>query len=1060
MNAVIYGFSLADLNYIEELRRLTKIILLLCLTCSSALAQFTTEGTDFWFGFMENDLSPQRPIFLEVYVSAKENATIRLANVTGSFIVNQVVPSNSTIRIDVPINFMHDTEGLTNLGLNLTSDVDVSVYALNKGAFTADAAVILPTKVLGKEYYVMAHRELGSDAAPSARGSTALIVATEDNTEIAVTPSVQTDTGWPAGETRNITLNRGQAYQLKSESLDLTGTYIEVVDNGNSECANIAVYGGNRFTNVGGCGGNRDHLFEQMFPVSTWGKEFLWVTYETRSGGDHFKVTASEDNTEVAISGLTTIRLDAGETETVKGLTGPRRITASKPVQVAQLSRSTECDLNPNSDPFMIMLSPLEQRITQTTFDAFQVVEIDQYYINLITLEGQFTDVELDGVNIASEFTTSAGASFAKVQISQGTHTLVAPQGVIAYVYGYGRSESFGYSAGVSLENLSLRIIGEDPYILDNIISSVGCKNAPIAFTAQFDLEPGQVALYNTFDWNFGDGSTGTGQDTVHVYTEPGEYEITLVASDGNNTCGGNSEVITGTVTIVDVVVDEMGIEGAPSVCPDVSGVQYSISGDPGNTYEWTVSGGAIAGDAAGDQILVDWGAANNDAFVRVVPKNALGCPGDTLTLPVLINKRLEPLLPRGNAEVCFTDLGNVVYNTPATNGSDYEWFIEGGTILSGTNTNEITVAWDGVGSGRVWYREFNPNISDCEGFSPNLDVIIYGPIASVPTIRDVLCNGGNSGEISLALSGSKPGNYTVNWDNGMVGTDISGLVAGTYEATIQDALGCVLVETYTVGEPTLLEVSNSAIQDVRCFEESNGIITVDVTGGTPDGGGEYSYRWTGNGVDRTTREGMITGLPTGNYNVVVTDANGCTTTTDFFVDQPPLLEPDLATLINETICPDASDGTAYIEAKGGTPDYQFFWSNNPGTDQQQGENFAQGTYTLRIVDANGCETSLDIEVTERFPKIFLPTAFSPNGDGHNDVFQAVADCDLNFSMQVYNEWGSITYATTDIRSGWDGTVDGEPAPNGKYSYIVFYSGSLNGVSFEETQRGTLRLLR
>lgn len=1038
------------------------------LWAGQANAQFTTEGTDFWFGFMENQEAGPWPVTIEVYISAREEANITITNTSGSFNESRTISANSSVLIPVPITQMNVTEGVGNRALNVTSDVDVSVYALNKRQFSADAAVILPTKVLGNEYYVMAHRQQFADGTGSERGSEMLVVAVEDNTQIDVTPSVQTDTGLPAGVTQRITLNRGQVYFLQSENADLTGTKVEVVDNGNV-CANVAVFGGNIFTNVAdnlSCTfglGNHDHLYEQMFPVSTWGKEFVWVPYETRQGGDFFKVTAAEDGTEVNISGITgVVNLDAGETHTIKALNGVRRISSNNPIQVAQLSRSNLCDgLGIPGDPFMIMLSPLEQRVRQATFDAFNTSVISQYYLTLITETGGNVGVTLDGNDISSEFSAGGGASYASIRIDQGTHTVVAPEGVIAYVYGYGANESFGYSAGVNLENLNLKIVGEDPIIQQDIISKEGCIDQPISFTAQLDETPGQPPIYTDFEWDFGDGNTGTGQDTVHIYDQPGTYEITLVASDGNGGgCGSNSETIRGLVTIVDVTYDDPGIVGAVSVCPDVFGVEYSISGPAGNTYTWEVGGGTIDGDGTGETIAVDWGAANDNAFVRVIPHNYLGCPGDPITLDVKINKRLEPLIPQGSAEVCFTDLSLVNYTTPFTTGSEYEWFIEGGTITSGQNTNEVTVDWGDQGNGRIWYREFNPAITDCEGFSPQLDVIVYGPITATESISDVLCNAGSDGTISLNISGGKPGAYTVRWDNTRTGADISGLAAGTYTATIADELGCEIQQTYTVGEPTPLAIVSSTVMDVRCFQESNGMLMVEIDGGTPDSGGNYSYTWTGAGVNRTTSIPEVDGLPTGNYNLLVTDANNCTIEMDFFVDEPPLLEADLSTLINEPICPNASNGTAYMEAKGGTPDYQFFWSNDPSTDSQEGMNFSQGTYTLRIVDANGCEVTQDIEVTERFPRIYLPNAFSPNGDTENEVFKAVTDCDLNFSMQIFNEWGAITFATTDINEGWDGKVEGKEAPIGKYSYIVFYSGSINGVSFEETLRGTLRLLR
>jgi len=1048
------------------LRKLTTLLAAFVLFASQANAQLTTEGTDFWFGFMEAAQANVWPVSLEVYISTSEEANITLSNTSGSFVETRTIPANSATLIGVPISNMNVTEGVGNLALHVVSDVNVSVYALNKRQFSADAAVILPTKVLGNEYYVMAHRQDDIDATTAARGSELLIVAVEDNTTIEVTPSVVTDSGLPAGVTETVNLSQGEVYFLQSEFSDLTGTKVEVIDNG-SVCGNVAVFGGNIFTNVAESGvcqdlGNHDHLYEQMFPVSTWGKEFVWVPYETRVGGDWMKVTASEDGTVVQVSGLgANISLDAGETRQIKALEGVRRITSNNPVQIAQISRSNGCDGDQvPGDPFMIMLSPLEQRIRKATFNAFNVQVISQYYLTLITESGGGVGVMLDGVDISAEFQNAPGASYASILINQGTHTIEAPAGVIAYVYGFGSNESFGYSAGVSLENLNIKIVGEDPIIQGDVISKEGCIDQPISFTADFEETPGQDPIYTQFDWNFGDGSTGTGRDTVHIYTEPGTYDITLIASDGGTSCGSNSETISGKVTIVDVETDPEGIIGAVSVCPDVFGVEYSITGPADNTYSWTLNGGTFSGPTDSNSILVDWGPANDDAFVRVVPYNRLGCPGDTITLPVIINKRLEPLLPRGNAEVCQTDRNLVSYSTPLTNGSEYEWFIEGGTILTGANTNAITVDWGNQSSGRVWYREFNPAITDCEGFSEQLEVVIYGDIVVTETITDVLCNSGSDGTISLNISGGKPGNYTVNWSNGMTGADISGLPVGTYTANVTDALGCPVQHEYVVNEPTALSIDNMTIQDVRCFKEANGNVTLDISGGTPNFSGGYTYTWTGPGFNQTTADPMVSGLLQGDYSVAITDANNCTIATSFTINEPPLLEVNLATLVNEPICPDASDGTALIEAKGGTPDYQFFWSNDPTTDQQQGENFSRGFYTLRVVDANGCETSLEIEVTERYPRVYLPNAFSPNGDGQNDEFKAVTDCDLNFSMQIFNEWGTVSFATTDITEGWDGTLDGKPTPNGKYSYIIFYSGSINGVSFEETQRGTLRLIR
>ena len=1051
-------------------------LLFTCCLARLASAQVTTEGTEFWLGFMEN-VDGQAASSLEIFLTSKQQANVNIFIYNGNTSRDIVVMPQQTVREVIHLGTENPfaargSEQIERKAIRVTSDVPISVYAFNNRDRSGDAAVILPITALGKSYRATTYHEIpppGDNFTQNSDQAELIIVATANDTNIDITPSTTTLQGRPEGETFSITLNRGDVYQVQANG-DLTGTLIESASQNEEDCKNFAVFGGNKWTRVtagndcsvpgrpGGFAG--DHLYEQMYPINTWGREYTALPFQLRTGYV-LRTMAAEDGTTVNIDGQVRT-LNAGEYETTTHM-AVARVESDKPIQVAQFSESLSCDFQTTTgpgDPFMLMLSPNEQQLREITFNALNAAQIEFYYVALITPTLATGELFLNGVQVESNFffeqvPGNPDLSHVTVAIQQAEDvTVTSDTGFIAYVYGFGNIESFGYVAGASLENLNLEVVGDDETI--GIIVEEGCVNSLVNFSVDFEVTPGQPPRFTQFNWDFGDGTVVDGQNVTHTYTEAGEYQINLIASDGGGACG-NRETISRTITITDTNVQE--VTGPLSVCPDVTDITYVATGPVDNTYEWFIEGGTIT-NQNNDVITVDWGAARNDAFIKVLPTNYLGCKGDTITLDVTINKRLEPALPQGPAEVCLADIANVQYATPPTNGSEYEWFITGGTIVSGANTNAVTVNWDGVGNGQLWYREFNPDISDCEGFSDRYDVVVYDDVVVVATPTPVSCNGGSDGRIDLAISGGKPGDYTVDWSNGDNGPNLGGLTAGSYEGTVRDEIGCVAVVNVTITEPDALVISNSSIQDVRCFEESNGVLSVAVNGGTPDANGRYRFAWSGPGVSELTDVPELSGLPTGNYNLTVTDDNGCTVEMSFFIDEPPLLEPDLETLVNQPICPDATDGTAFIEAKGGTPDYQFFWSNNPTVDQQLGENFAQGTYTVRIVDANGCETSLDVEVTERFPRIYLPNAFSPNGDGENDEFKAVTDCNLIFNMQVYNEWGAVIFASSDIFTGWDGTVDGQPAPNGKYSYIVFYSGTLNGVAFEETLRGTLRLLR
>lgn len=1023
----------------------------------------------------------------EIFITSKTNTqgTITVfANATEiDFTITAGQTQQFTLNDFFP-NITASTSGNNERrGIQIVSDDDISVYALANEPFSADAAVILPKLTLGNSYVVSSYYEPLDPQSISSM----LVVATENGTEIDVTPSVRTIDNKLAGETFRIILNQGDVYQLQSNSGDLTGSLVTIAP-GSDGCKNFAVFGGNRWTRVTAgqdCSGTRngnfradgfagDHLYEQMFPVSTLGTDYISVPYEERESYG-LRIMATEDDTEITITGEPALpSMARGEYMTFV-FDDVRSVSSNKPIQVAQLSQSLSCDFpagsnipNDLGDPFMIMLSPNQQLLEEVTFNTLEVSQIQVFFTNLIVQTSSVNDVFINGNQIDPATFTSVPSnptySHTTVSLQGGTdYTTVVDGGFIAYIYGFGDIESFGYVAGASLANLNLQIVGDDPDI--NIIADEACVNNEIDFTADFEVPAGEMPRFTEFDWDFGDGNFGTGRDTVHTYTEPGEYIITLFASDGGDECGENSETITRTITVTPNEITQ--INGPASVCPDVNGIAYSVEGTPGNTYKWVIDGGNIVGSDVGDAITVDWLAARPDASLKIISTNTIGCVADTVTFDVIINKRLEPALPRSNGftdtEVCFTERGNVTYFTPQTSGSEYEWFIDTtkGRIIGANNSNEINVEWFAPGTGQVWYREFNPLISDCEGFSDRLDVIIYTEIVSTPTIQDVLCNGEANGTISLALSGGKPGGYTVAWSNGMTGIDINGLAAGDYTATVTDALGCEVMFTYTVGEPDVLEVADNQLTNVRCFQESNGAATVLVVGGTTFPNGDYVYNWTGStGFVQSTNTGTVNGLRAGEYEVVIRDANGCETSTTFTITEPLLLEADLETLINEPICPQASDGTAFIDAKGGTPDYQFFWSNNASVDDQNAANLSKGSYTVRIVDANGCETSLSIDVTERFPRIFIPNAFSPNGDGTNDEFKPVADCSITFSMQVYNKWGSVVFSTEDVNEGWNGRFEGQEAPNGKYSYVIFYAGSLNDVAFEETFRGSVKLIR
>ncbi|MBC6994045.1 SprB repeat-containing protein, partial [Lewinella lacunae] len=144
----------------------------------------------------------------------------------------------------------------------------------------------------------------------------------------------------------------------------------------------------------------------------------------------------------------------------------------------------------------------------------------------------------------------------------------------------------------------------------------------------------------------------------------------------------------------------------------------------------------------------------------------------------------------------------------------------------------------------------------------------------------DVECNGDATGAINITVGGGTPG-YTYLWSNGATTEDLTGLTAGIYSVTVTDANDCTIEATFEVEESTDLEAT-IADTDVLCNGDTDGTLTVVVTGGTPD----YTYLWS-NGQTTAT----ATGLAAGTYTVTVTDANGCTEIATGTVNEPTDLE-------------------------------------------------------------------------------------------------------------------------------------------------------------------------
>lgn len=326
----------------------------------------------------------------------------------------------------------------------------------------------------------------------------------------------------------------------------------------------------------------------------------------------------------------------------------------------------------------------------------------------------------------------------------------------------------------------------------------------------------------------------------------------------------------------------------------------------------------------------------------------------------------------------------------------------------------------------------YNVIITDNNGCQFTDEITLNKPdsISTSDVVENVLCNGFFDGTIDLSvIGGVNP--YTFVWSNGDLTEDISNLGPGVFTATITDNNGCTHVHASSIIELNPIVVSTS-VSNVLCNNDSNGSIDLTVSGGTIP----YVFLWS----DSTTNED-IWDLTTGNYAVLITDANGCTYDDTIEVSQPDSLlaianSPILSNGHNTSFY-EGNDGTIDVTVTGGTQPYIYDWSNGANTEDLSA--LTAGNYTLTVTDSNGCSYTLSIVLDEPYD-LQLPQGFSPNSDDKNDLFHILGleAYPLNL-VTVFNRWGNEVFQASDYTNDWDGTYTktGEKLPDGTYFVIL-----------------------
>ncbi len=321
-------------------------------------------------------------------------------------------------------------------------------------------------------------------------------------------------------------------------------------------------------------------------------------------------------------------------------------------------------------------------------------------------------------------------------------------------------------------------------------------------------------------------------------------------------------------------------------------------------------------------------------------------------------------------------------------------------------------------------------------------------------SIDSVKCNAGNTGRIVTSLFGGfVPLKLKWNDPLGQTTPTVVDLSAGNYRGILQDRFGCSDTLDAIVGQPKLLYATVAATDSVNCFGGKDGRAFVSVTGGISP----YTYMWNSTPPQYTA---LATGLSAGFYRVWVTDNYGCSDSSSAMVYEPDSITLEIMGGIH------TMKGSKIQLTSVAMPIQPYFYSWEPKSIFGNQWNLKEpnviipnsGIVKLTITNLKGCPLSDTAYIKVVLPpKEFMPTGFTPNGDGLNQGF-GVPDIFETVSFIIYDRWGGKVFSGDNNHPRWDGTINGELASPGVYVYM--FEAILKGTNQRISYGGSVTLIR
>lgn len=546
---------------------------------------------------------------------------------------------------------------------------------------------------------------------------------------------------------------------------------------------------------------------------------------------------------------------------------------------------------------------------------------------------------------------------------------------------------------------------------------NIACVGEEITFT---DISQFPLGSIIGWKWTFGVGATPA------TATGKGPHKITY------NSPGLKSVVLT-VETELGCVVTEIGtFDVLPGVEITETLVQPDCGGGTNGSIELSVSGGAAPYFYSwNDSIfVVDDNLLDNlpEGDYAVVVKDNQGCVSEKSfelrEAGLALDASVDPVIP----PTCNGDSDGAIIIVATLGTPPYRYNFGNGFV----NSNRL----EGLAAGTYMVE-----VRDTNGCNELFTIEVEDPpvLMLEADPLNVSCAGERDGMVTaLGSGGVEP--YSYRWNTGQVTEQIRGLDPGDYSVTLQDANGCEVTAQASIIEPGGIFLTLDGVIDAACNGQASGVIQVSATGGTPP----FQYRVTGGTLQP---DPAIGGLLAGKYIVQVQDSRGCTTSLEAEVGEPN----PISVYAGADVTIDLGF-TTRLNATPFPPDrtYSFQWIPSDSLSCMDCANpvaspFNTTTYQVVITDQDNCTATdnVTINVLKKRP-VYIPTAFSPDGDGKNDFFTLYSGpaAKIIKSLRIFDRWGDLLFEGKNLdfnadEQGWDGMVNGKVLPPGVFAYFA-----------------------